>query len=465
MWMFRHKKLQSGARIAVVGGGPAGSSFTLFALYFAQCIGLDLNITIFEPRDFSRPGPWGCNMCAGLIPVRMLKPLEQIGVTVPARVIRNRISHYTLHTAAGKIQLPQPDPDGDVISVYRGNGPKLGPNWSDIISFDHFLLSTARSRGAKVVHERVTAISMRPRPLVRTRSGEFEADLVVLATGVNKSGIQFPDLDYRTPARRKMAQSELCLGEDAVRTSLGNSVHIFLPRHSGLKFGTLVPKGPCVNVSLMGKDLPSNCIDEFLALPDVAQLLPSGLPLTCGCRPHIAVGPARPMYADRFVAVGDASITRLYKNGIGTAMRTARCAADTAVNKGVDANAFRIHYAPLCWRIGFDNLIGRFLFSMTGLFENHGWFARSQLESIVREQNLPPQDRFHSRLLWGMFTGTYAYTQLLLMASHPGLLTRLLFYSIADFIRGGRFEEPVEFQADPPLSDDDAKTNIPNLGD
>lgn len=418
--------LRSGHHIAVIGGGPAGSFFALFALHYAHQAGLDLHVTVFEPRDFARPGPWGCNMCAGLIPVRMLQQLAEIGVTVPPRVIRNRINHYTLHTAAGQIYLPQPDPNGEVVSVYRGNGPRCAPLWSDDISFDGFLLDMAQSRGVKIVPERVTSIALNPSPRVETKQMSYPADLVVLATGVNRSAVHFIDLAYQFPSRRKMAQTEICLGPDAVRAALGDSVHIFLPRNDSLKFGTLVSKGPCISVSLLGEGLPPGSIDRFLALPEVADLLPSDWSRACSCRPHIAVGAAQPLYADRFVVVGDAGITQLYKNGIGTGVRTARQAAQTAVQKGVSRSMFATYYAPLCRQIALDNLVGRFLFSFTHVFQHYPCFSLPLIRATATEQALPPEQRLLSRLLWGMFTGVYPYRQLLTMACHPILHLRLL---------------------------------------
>ncbi|HEY66289.1 MAG TPA: hypothetical protein G4O02_17190, partial [Caldilineae bacterium] len=234
----RQASLRSGSHLAIVGGGPAGSFFALFALHYARALGLDLHVTIFEPRDFSRPGPWGCNMCAGLIPVHVLRELAEIDLAVPGHIIQSYISHYTLHTAAGQIHLPQPDPDQDVVSVYRGHGPRYGPPWPEPISFDRFLLDTARARGAQVIRERVTTITLKPRPRVETSRASFPADLVVLAAGVNRPAIHFTDLPYRLPPRRKMAQAEICIGTDAVRSILGDSVHLFLPRHTALEFGT-----------------------------------------------------------------------------------------------------------------------------------------------------------------------------------------------------------------------------------
>ncbi len=425
--IYHPRRLPPGGRVAVIGGGPAGCFFAIFALHFARQLDLHLDVTIFEPRDFSRTGPWGCNMCAGLIPLRVLKELAEIGIVVPPRIIRDRISHYTLHTAAGRICLPQPDPDGDVVSVYRGGGPRCGSPWPHPISFDGFLLDKARALGAEVIPERVTSVTLRPRPCVDTQRDSYPADLIVLAGGVNRRVIHFTDLDYRPPLRRQMAQTEICLGGDAVKRALGESVHIFLPRNGSLTFGTLVPKGPCINVSLLGEKLPQGTIARFLALPEVASLLPQSLPRACGCRPRIAVGPGRPLYADQFVAVGDAGMTRLYKNGIGTALRTARQAAYTAVLYGVGADDFEICYAPLCREISWDNRAGRFLFAFTHVFQHYQWLTLPHLRSIAAEQALPPAERHHSRLFWGMFTGTYPYRQLLSMAFRPGLHLRLLY--------------------------------------
>jgi len=411
--------------VAVIGGGPAGSFFALFAFHYARQAGLDLHITIFEPRDFARSGPWGCNMCAGLIPMQVLRELAEIGLELPERIIRARIHRYTLHTAAGQITLPQPDPDGDVVSVYRGQGPRCAP-WPEPISFDGFLLEAARSQGAEVIPEQVTSVAFRPYPRVTTRRRTVLADLIVLAAGVNRHPIHFTDLAYRPPPRRQMAQTELCLGMDAVRTALGESVHIFLPADGTFIFATLVPKGPCINVSLLGRNLPKDCLDHFLGLPEVAALLPGNGGRACSCRPRIAVGPARPLYADRFVAIGDAGITRLYKNGIGTALRTARQAAKTAVQHGVSAAAFCAGYAPLCREIAWDNLAGRFLFAFAQVFQHHRRLTLPHLWSIAAEQTLPPSQRLHSRLLWGMFTGVYPYRELLTMALHPYVQGRLL---------------------------------------
>lgn len=424
-WTKRATRLSSGGRIAVIGGGPAGSFFALFALHYARQVGLDLQVTIFEPRDFSKEGPPGCNMCAGLIPMRVIRELANIGIEVPPRLILNRISHYTLHTAAGQIFVPQPDPDGDVVSVYRGNGPGRCAAMSDQVSFDGFLLDAAQAQGVEVLSDAVTEVTLRPRPHVQTKQREIGVDLVVLAAGVNRRQVRFNDFPYRSPPRRKMAQTELCLEKEAAGPKLGQSVHVFLPRDGSLEFGTLAPKGSCINASLLGRKLPKGSIDHFLAHPNVKTVLPEGAVRACSCEPRISVGSGRPQYGERFVAVGDAGTTRLYKNGIGTALRTARRAAHTAVHYGVDESRFRAHYAPLCREITRDNRAGRFLFSFINVFQHYRRLTLPHMRSIAAEQFMLPAKRLHSRLLWGMFTGTYTYRQLLAMACHPALQTRL----------------------------------------
>ena len=58
--------------------------------------------------------------------------------------------------------------------------------------------------------------------------------------------------------------------------------------------------------------------------------------------------------------IGDCGVTRLNKDGIGAAYRTAKAAARTAIFEGVSAEDFRKHYWPVCQAISGDN---RFTFA------------------------------------------------------------------------------------------------------
>ena len=46
-------KLEDGARVAVIGGGPAGSFFTYFLLELSNRVGLEVAVDIYEPKDFT----------------------------------------------------------------------------------------------------------------------------------------------------------------------------------------------------------------------------------------------------------------------------------------------------------------------------------------------------------------------------------------------------------------------------
>ncbi len=69
--------LSSGSRVAVVGGGPAGSLVALHLLRFASRMAIPLSVTIFERKDFGRRGPAGCNKCAGILSARVMQGLSQ----------------------------------------------------------------------------------------------------------------------------------------------------------------------------------------------------------------------------------------------------------------------------------------------------------------------------------------------------------------------------------------------------
>ncbi len=45
-------ELKDGAKIAVLGGGPAGSFFSIFALKLAKQIGKDIDLNIYEKKKF-----------------------------------------------------------------------------------------------------------------------------------------------------------------------------------------------------------------------------------------------------------------------------------------------------------------------------------------------------------------------------------------------------------------------------
>jgi len=76
-------QLRDGARVAVIGGGPAGSFFSYFLLDMAARAGVQINLEIYEPRDFQKAGPTGCNMCAGIVSETLVQNLAAEGLNLP----------------------------------------------------------------------------------------------------------------------------------------------------------------------------------------------------------------------------------------------------------------------------------------------------------------------------------------------------------------------------------------------
>jgi len=150
-----HFLLQDGSKIAVIGGGPAGSFFTYFALDFAERLGMDISIDIYEPKDFNCTGPKGCNNCGGIVSESLIQALATEGVVLSSDVIRRGIESYTLHLEQGSTVIETPFNEQRIAAMFRGIGP-LGADDKAGDSFDNYLLDLCKKSGAKVIPDRVT---------------------------------------------------------------------------------------------------------------------------------------------------------------------------------------------------------------------------------------------------------------------------------------------------------------------
>ena len=181
--------LDDGSRIAVVGGGPAGSFFSYFILRMARAAGIeDLFIDIYEPRQFLHRGPAGCNHCGGIISESLVQLLATEGVHLPPAVIQRGIDSYMLHMDVGSVRIEAPRREKRIASVYRGNGPRESEP-SGVFGFDRYLLDLAESQGASVRRRLVDGIRLEDgRPQVLTPDGPGPIyDLVAIAGGLNSN--------------------------------------------------------------------------------------------------------------------------------------------------------------------------------------------------------------------------------------------------------------------------------------
>ncbi len=417
-------QIADGSEIAVIGGGPAACFFSLYLLRYARERGFAPRITIYRQRNFDEPGPRGCKGCAGILSSTFVKNLAELNLELPDAIIQNPIERFAVHSPYATVDITNPEAT-TIGSIYRGGGPRVS-SYAEKISFDNWLLKEAQSRGAAVECRTVSQIRLgSPRPLVESAGEKTPYDLVVLAAGVNAKPIPVAGGGYAPPETRIMAMNELHAGAEQVRACLGNVAHAFLLPHSGLIFGTLVPKGPFINVSVLGSGRYPVSVTDFLRHDIVRKILPAKYELACGCRPRTAVDCARNYYGDGFVTIGDAAVSRLYKDGIGSALLTAREAARTAVFHGITRHDFGRRYLPFCRALDRDNQWGRLLFSANDLAKNSRLFIGAQQRLIGNEQKNTSGVQPFTRAAWGMFTGSYSYKHIARMVLGPVSQARL----------------------------------------
>src|SRR3990172_4114775 len=100
--------VEDGSRVGVIGGGPAGSMFAYFLLTFADRMDLHLEVDIYEPRDFAKPGPAGCNMCGGIVSESLLQALAVDGINLPPAIVQRGIDSYVLHSERDTVRIDTP---------------------------------------------------------------------------------------------------------------------------------------------------------------------------------------------------------------------------------------------------------------------------------------------------------------------------------------------------------------------
>jgi flavin-dependent dehydrogenase len=426
-------ELTDGSRVAVLGGGPAGSFTSYFLLDLAERTGLNLEVDIYEPKDFTRQGPGGCNMCGGIISESLVQNLAAEGILLPPAVVQRGIDSYTLRMDVGTVRIETPLHEKRIGAVHRGGGPR-GDEQNRWESFDGYLLSLAEQKGARRLTHRVEEVHFSDgHPELDGPEGSRRAyDLLVVAVGINGAAAKLLNtfqLGYKPPRTSKTYIREFFMSPEKSQSTLGNSMQVFLLDIPRLEFAAIIPKGDYVSMCLLGEDIDKKLIDSFLDSREVRGCMPADWVASeqaCKCAPQISLRGALQPFADRVVFVGDAGVTRLYKDGIGAAYRTAKAAASAAIFEGVSAEDFRLHYWPACKRIEADNAIGRWIFSATALVQRMRFARRTIFRMVEKEQKKEGRQRRMSMVLWDMFTGSAPYRTILLRTVHPGFWLSML---------------------------------------
>ncbi|MFZ2491796.1 MAG: hypothetical protein WA208_09950 [Thermoanaerobaculia bacterium] len=428
-------ELADGSRVAVIGGGPAGSFASYFLLEIAGRVGLELEVDIYEPKQFDKLGPGGCNHCGGIVSESLVQHLATEGINLPETIVQRGIESYVLHTDVATVRIDTPVREKRIAAVHRGGGPLGAANRT--ASFDLHLLELAQKRGARLIPARVDGLALENGfPLVSAKGLEPKRyDLVVGAVGVNTTALKLFEalgIGFSAPKTTKTYIAEFHYGREALRECLGDAMHVFLVDMPRVEFAALIPKGEFATLVLLGDDIDKALVERFLALPEVRECLPRGTDTpqaTCHCIPRINLGATGALFADRVVVIGDSGVSRLYKDGIGAAYRTAKACANVAVLDGVSAHDFEKWYLPTCRSLAGDNALGRLVFMSVTIFRRIRFMRRGMVRMVAREQR--EARRPMSTVLWDTFTGSAPYREILLRCMTPAFIYGLVRETVA----------------------------------
>lgn len=406
-------------RVAIIGGGPAGTACALRLRQGANGSGSDWEVVIFDRKVFLQFGPPGCNMCAGVINETVLQHLEELGVAVPAELIQRHIEGHYFETCWGGLSMPK-EPGATLYTVYRGLGPRsLG--YDERRSFDQFLLQQAVERGAKHIQATVRTVQApadRQAPW-RVHYGEghiLEAEVVIVACGVNSAlpaCLEQAGWGYRAPVTMHACQAEIPLEATTVTRSF-REIKVFslgLPR---IWFGAMTPKREHVTVTVVGPHVKRVDLERFLQHPQVFRHFPPGCPMPaahCSCHPHLPITAARGPVTDRGLVIGDAYISRYLKNGIESALYTGSLAAEAVLqNRLSRAELWHYYVRPCEQRYGWDNHYGRLLFGLHNLVSRSRWLTTARLQMLRQEaEEADWSAKPETQVLWHLFTGSAPY--------------------------------------------------------
>jgi flavin-dependent dehydrogenase len=416
-------------KIAIIGGGPAGSFSCHFLNKFAKETGKQITIDIYDFKCFSCGGKVSCNMCAGIISATLTAKLEKENIHLPDSVIKNKITGYQLHSGYNTVYFKKEE-SREIYSVFRGQGPMhLDGN---INSFDQFLQEfVSREANVSIINKRVTGLDFSRAHTVGLKTEDestADYDFVIGAFGVNTKIKDLLNNGYRPPKTVKFLQFETNYPEEFIRDTYKNRVHMFPVYRKSIWYITLTPKWNFVTVTAVGKNVKLKDLKaEILSNKNIRHYLPGKkLNMQCACVPELPVGFAQKPYGPRFLVVGDACVSRYLKNGIESAYQTAFLAADSIINHGTSEKILKKYYFRRCKNLyRFDNLCGQLLYKMEKLLYLFPLYTEAHIISAKKEQVTGSNSRF-SDVLWDMFTGDKSYKTVLKHAVHPYLIYTVL---------------------------------------
>jgi len=256
---------------------------------------------------------------------------------------------------------------------------------------------------------------------------------VVGAFGINSTivnKIVKLNFGYIPPKTIRTCQMEIPLDATFIKSSFKDNIQVFALGIEPFRFASMVPKGNYVTVSLVGsRDLTSNDLLDFLNHPVVRKKLPHDWEMPekfCMCLPKIALSHAMNPFTDRLVLVGDASISRIFKNGLESAYITSQLAVRAAFEYGISSKDFARHYyKPARKLLAMDNKLGTVILAISDFITRQNWLVKARLSYVEDKRGSWIANHLNA-LLWNMVTGDAPYHKILIQALNPLFQIRLI---------------------------------------
>ncbi|MCL4464534.1 MAG: NAD(P)/FAD-dependent oxidoreductase [Chloroflexi bacterium] len=408
--------LQSGQCVAIIGGGPAGTSCALALKRQSEALGRHVRVLLFEPKDFRLES----NVCVGVLSPPFNHLLSDLGLHLPPQMIQRRIGAYELHTDSADLILPERgQAEEQTVVVDRGN-------------LDLFMLYSARGAGAEVIKEAVVDFRVdRDGVTVFGNQGtEVRCDVVVGAFGLTRIGLSTFEARtlYQRPGMMRSLLTDIPLADELIEQHVGNNIHaLLLGSQPSVEFAALTPKRGHVTVNVAGPNISPVELDVSIAHFQRLGLLPKALSPAPRYGNAFPASPAHNIYRDRAVTIGNTSglLRPLKGKGINAGLLTGMRAAKTMLEVGISRRAFDSFYKS-CYDITSDYYYGIFL---RWLYR----FSRSLgvLDPVI---DLAHDEKTLNRCFYNMVSGEGSYRDVVWSLGRPLLWLRIA----AAVVRHGR---------------------------
>ena len=423
----------------MIGAGPAGCLFASAAQRISQEIGIDLDIVLFDGKDFFQKGPVGCHLCASMISETTVGALSALGIKLPKDRIQTHYQGFVLHTRFGSSEIRHHDDRRMIRVIYRGNLPRFS-RVKGALSLDDFLLESARQGGARVVSEPVERIVLPKRPTqgIRVSYGvgdsleEKEFNLAVGAFGLSRTttrSMERSGFGYKPPAVGTNFQAQLSMPRQLISDFYQKRIHILerglskeVPR------AVFVPGDDAVTVvGPASGGFARRDFIEFLGEMRAHGLVPKEYEEDsecCFCTRRVPLTPARRPYSSRLVIIGDAAISSFRRGGLEAAVVTAEIAARTSLIEGIDSPSFAHGYSSQVRRaIARDNFYGKAVHRLNDLLSSNAVLGSGQQKLLARSDDEGGAQQMGS-LMWDLYLGEFPYKALLARFLNPVMLVR-----------------------------------------